>query len=117
MRLHSEQHAGPRREKRNGSPGPRSGRQQSEEGCEGRWDAKQLDRDLLSASRPLIASEALVAVETILGSLCARKHGRRRGQGRFGRGSQVYLDLLVAHQVHAGPPMEATRPGTPSERF
>ncbi len=51
-----------------------------------------------------------------MGPLQARKHWRRRGEGRFSRGFQVDLHSLVTHQLHACPPMSPTTPVSPEER-
>src|SRR5579863_168700 len=115
MRPLSEKPVGPSR-KTPSAVRSESDRRQPERGGKGCWDAEQPDRDWPGGGPASIASQSLVPAETIARTLGARQdrvgNGGRSGGGR----RQAHLNALVAHELHAGTPMDSAAPIAPEER-
>ena len=115
MRLPSEKPACPSR-RMPSAVRAESGRGQPERGGKGCWDAEYPDRDWPSGGPASIASQPLLPRETIARTLCARQDDIRDGWRSGGGWRQTHLQALVAHELHAGPPVCSAAPIAPEQR-
>jgi hypothetical protein len=90
------------------------GQRQPEQESKGFWNAKELDGYPTCGEDTCIASEALMKVETRMGSLCTREVYRRGARSRFPL--DLYHHLLLSKQLHAGSTMLSPTPVSPQQR-
>lgn len=83
---------------------------------EGGGNAKQRHRDLTRRCTSRIASQALSPREARVSPLARGEDHVRGGWRSSGGRRQADLDALVAHQLHAGAPVDSAAPIPPEQR-
>src|SRR5260221_6969460 len=89
---------------------------QAKPGSKGLRDAEQLDREGRRSWGTGVARQPFVPREPRMGTLRTRKNRRRRGFAGLARGLQLYVNPLVAEQLHAGSAMLSATPILPEQR-
>lgn len=115
LRVHSEQQSSPRRGDPNAVEGLLS-RGQPERGSKGFGNAEQRHPYLTSLCASCVAGQACLPGETSVSPLCVRKDHVGGGRHRENRCCETDLDLLMAHQLEAGPPLFAATPIAAEQR-